>query len=435
MDNEKEQSLKDKLKPYFIAAFLENWEKALQEVITAEPGLMENVAAAIDYWDAAIIKTKLLSETFGELLPRDIDTDLMTDAAQGQAPIEEFTEESNVNVSPIVYTRALFNILSAFNSRLDTVSKQLTLWPADETTAAREILHSVIPQIGYKPVTKLSNESTRDFLNSGEIELRISNALAKKEIITRAMLKYDDENLSFSGKHTPYDREVSDSVTTSYIAGNRVVTPAMVYRAMNGFTSTERVSKKAVDKVRESLEKCLRIRVKIDFTQEARAYGRDVTSAVLESYLLALRKTRVISGGVEMEAYEILEAPILYEYARVSGQIISFPISLLQTKDAVNSTEEVIVIRGYLLRQIEGMKSKTFKRSNRITYDGIYKELDIEPEYMSGTKALTDVYKKKTRTTRKHVDAILSSWKAQGYIKGYKPYKEGNTIKGIEIML
>jgi len=303
-----------------------------------------------------------------------------------------------------------------------------------------ESLKSILPSRGIKPNNKLANEITRDFIDSGEVGLVVSNPRASKEIVTRAMLSYTGENMSLLGsgqvRFTPYDREVHDGVVSLYVAGNTVITPNMVYRAMNGMTGTEFVSPQAVGAVTRSLDKSRGITVRIDFSQEARAYNKG-GSAYYEGNLLACNKIHVSVSGKTQEAYRLLGKPILYEYAQMSGQIINVPISLLYTKGAVRSTDEVIVIRGYLLRQIEGMKSDSFKRNNHIRFDGVYAELDIakEADSEANTKTQGAAYRIKTKKIRDHVDSILADWVEQGYIKGFEQYKEGTAIKGIVIQL
>ena len=297
--------------------------------------------------------------------------------------------------------------------------------------AKAQELKSIIPQKHIKPNNKLANEITKDFINEGEMSLNVGRRGSKREISTKAMLSYQDEKISLSGRiaFTPYDREVHDGVVTLYEAGNEVITPEMVYRAMNGMTETEKISPQAVETVTESLDKSRRTTLKINFTEEARAYKKAV-KATYEGYLLACDKITVTTGGQTKEAYKLLRKPILYEYSQVSGQIINVPIKLLQTKEAVRSTEEVIVIRGYLLRQIEYMKSSASKRNNHISYEGIYSELNITEENYNAA-----MYKKKTHTIRQHVTALLSEWVRLDYLKSYSEYKEGKTIKGVAIIL
>ena len=299
-------------------------------------------------------------------------------------------------------------------------------------TVQTEALRSILPQRGIKPNNKLANEMTRDFVNCGEIALRVSKIGARNEITTRALLSYASENVSLSGraKYTPYDREVHDGVVTLCVAGNEIVTPEMVYRAMNGMTETEFVSPQSIGAVTRSLDKHDQTVIEIDFTQEAQAYNKDYSNANYKGRLLSFERISVTAGGHTKIGYRLLRRPILYEYAQVSGQIINVPIALLQTKGAVRSTDEIIVIRGYLLRQIEGMKSRSFNRSSKITFEGIYTELDISTDNLNEM-----AYKNKTRTIRQHVDAILTEWVKQGYIKEHNTYKEGKTIKGIAIEL
>ena len=302
---------------------------------------------------------------------------------------------------------------------------------ADDTAIATKVLKSVLAKTVVKPNNKLANEIVNDMVG-GDFDLIVSAAKAKKEIVTKVMITYDESKVTLSSRFdfTPYDREVHDAVITLNVAGNDVITPEMVYRAMNGMTDTEYVSPQAVEAVSQSLDQSMRIMVKIDYTQEADAYGKKDAKVKYkyEGHLLACEKITVEAGGHKKEAYHLHRSPILYEYAQISGQIISVPIELLNTKDVVRGSEDVSVLKGYLLRQIEGMKSGSFKRSRNILYAGLYKELgmnDLPP------KALAD----KALKIRKHVEAVLKEWVEQEYIMGYSQYKDGKTIKGVTIAL
>jgi len=65
---------------------------------------------------------------------------------------------------------------------------------------------------------------------------------------------------------------------------------------------------------------------------------------------------------------------------------------------------------------------KSNKQSNKILYEGIYKEIGKETPI-----------KQKAEKIRNAVKEILNHWKAEKYIKNLKEYKEGRTFKGIEI--
>jgi len=299
-----------------------------------------------------------------------------------------------------------------------------------EPEEIKAVLKSIIPQKHIKPINKLANTITKDIIDKGQIDLIVSGKNSKREIYTKVMLEYDNKHIQMSGqKYMPYDREVYDGVVTLYAAGNDFVTPAMVYRAMNGLSGTEYIKPETLEKVRQSLDKSMRIYTVIDYTDEAKMYNKKIEKTTYEGYLLAAEKVTVKVNGEIHEAYRIL-SPILYEYAKISGQIISVPIKYLQTKDAVRSTDEVIVIRGYLLRQIEWMRNTRVYRSENITYQGIYEELGISKIFLDDT-----AYKNKTRTVRNHIKAILDEWTDQGYIIDYKEYQEHKTMRGIVITL
>jgi hypothetical protein len=299
-----------------------------------------------------------------------------------------------------------------------------------EVPTTIEVLKSVIPQKHIKPNNKLANKITKDIVDEGEFNLIISSKKAKKEVFTKVMLAYDNRYINLSGqKYTPYDREVYDGVVTLYMSGNDIVTPAMVYRAMNGLTETEYIKTQALETVKKSLDKSRYMQITIDYTEEAKLYNKKIEKTLYEGYLLAAEKITVKINGYEHEAYKLLRKPILYEYAQISGQIITVPNKLLQTKDAIRSTDEVIVIRGYLLRQIEWIKNDKTERNENITYKNIYEELEISRKILDEKS-----YENKTGKIRSHVKAILDEWKEKKYIQGYKEYKEGNTLIGVTIM-
>ncbi|MCL2336830.1 MAG: hypothetical protein FWC60_05365 [Firmicutes bacterium] len=305
-----------------------------------------------------------------------------------------------------------------------------------------ETLKSIVPQCYIKPNNKLAREMPRELLNAGSVDLVIRRGSTKiKEIVTKVSLAYEDNNISLSGRaeFTAYDSEVQDGVITLWEAGNKAFTPAMVYRAMNGMEETEKVGKQALRAVTQSIEKCRRIFVKIDVSQEAQLYKKALPKVVMDGYLLECRGVNIMMGGHTQNGYRLLAKPLLYEYAQISGQVISAPYQLMQTKGAVRATEEVIVIRGHLLRRVEDMKCGTFNSNNKIAFEGIYNALRITPGNC-GAEAKTQegkesAYRKKTAIIRQHVSAILNEWQNQGYIKGHVQYKIGKIIKGITIAL
>ena len=286
-------------------------------------------------------------------------------------------------------------------------------------------LVSILPKLSIIVNSKISSELTKDFIGKGEIPIKVNKRNAKKEVLVYASLTYEGENIELSGRQefTPYDRVVHNSVVTLHAAGNEIFTPEMVYRAMNGLTESEKVSPQAIGAVTRSIEKSRVTKLTIDYTQEAKARNLDVKEAKYDGMLLNADKVTGSVSGVKKEAYRLLRTPILYEYSQQIKQIISVPIQLLQTKEALRSTDEVIVIRFYLIQRIEIMKNNK-NQSNKILYSTIFEELGKQ-----------NPTKQKAEKIRDATKAILGLLIKKEYIQGYQEYKEGRQIKGIEILL
>jgi len=206
------------------------------------------------------------------------------------------------------------------------------------------------------------------------------------------------------------------------------------------------VSEPTAKAISYSIKKIRSIVATIEYSAEAEAYGHDADSAKYHGLLLECDDVLTRISGKQKDAYRLRRAPILYEYAQISKQILSVPIEILQTWKprteegaTVRNTKEVIVTRSYLIRSIEGIKSPHFNRSDKIAFKGLFTELGISTDSV-GSAATTDAgreaaYRKKTKNIRDHVTTILTAWQCQKYIKGFEQYKIGKTIAGITIIV
>jgi hypothetical protein len=258
------------------------------------------------------------------------------------------------------------------------ISKHITLPTEASTSEEIKALHSIIPENFYITNNKLSNEITKNFAQKGTISLGVINPNKKGEIVTYNSLTYEGKDISITGRYefTAYDRAIHNAVCSLYAAGNDIVSPTMIYRAVNGMTETEKVSPQSLEAVKNSLDKSRFMRLKVDYTDEAKVRGWNVDKTVIDSNLLEARGIIVEAGGAKVEAYKILAIPVLYQYSQRSKQIISIPSGLLDTKEATRNTEEIISIKEYLIRRIEIMKHDK-DMSNKIIYDTIFDEAGI----------------------------------------------------------
>lgn len=294
----------------------------------------------------------------------------------------------------------------------------------------------IIPQKHIIPNNKLANSLTQDIIDAGVINLDVGKK--KGDIITRCLLSYEGDNVKLTSRQpfTEYDRNVLDAATSLYEYGDEshVITPATVYRAMVHATETETPSPQQIGAVTRSLDKMRFVRVQIDCSEELTRRklslnGAQVTGGKIDTYLLALEKIEVIAGGQKVTAYKIMKTPILYDYSRLTGQVLTVPAALLDIRDKtgakVSNTERRIAIKGYLLRRIERMKGKTGNRQSRhILYADIYASV-----------CEGDPKEKEQRLIREYVALVLTNWKRDKYITGYSELTHGRKKTGVEIKI
>ena len=322
------------------------------------------------------------------------------------------------------------NVEIIIKTVIDAAIKSPNIELADEVRAALPQLSSIIPQKHVMPNNKLANSLTKDIIDAGAIDLVVSGR-GKTEITTRCILSYEGDNVKLSGRQpcTEYDRNVADAVTSLFLYGDpsHIITPATVYRAMIHSTGTETPSPQTLGAVTRSLDKGRFVRVQIDCTQEllrrnASLNGEQITGGKVDTYLLPLEKIEVMAGGKRVTAYKILKTPVLYDYARLTKQVLTVPAKLLDVPNASN-TEQRISIKGYLLRRITVMKGKT-AQSNRILFEKIW-----------DAAGKPDPSPKEAQRIREYTFTVLDYWKKERYIKGYKAIKEGKAYTAVEIQL
>ena len=308
---------------------------------------------------------------------------------------------------------------------------------ADEVRELLPQLASIIPQKHLIPNNKLANSLTKDIIDAGTIALDVGKK--KGDITTRCILSYEGDNVKLSSRQpfTEYDRQVADAVTSLYEYGDEshVITAATVYRAMVHATDTETPSPQQIGAVTRSLDKMRFVRVQIDCSEELTRRklslnGAQITGGKIDTYLLALDKLEVIAGGQRVAAYKVIKTPLLYDYSRLTGQVLTVPAALLDIRDKtgakVANTDRRIAIKGYLMRRISIMQGKTgSEKSRHIKYDTVYTEV-CEGKELS---------RRDQQLIREYIAAVLDDWTRNGFIKGYKETQEGRKKTGIEIKI
>lgn len=310
-----------------------------------------------------------------------------------------------------------------------------------------EQLKSVLPKKHVMPNNKLANVMTMGIIDIGKITLEESKKGAKKIVETTCILTYAGDNVKLTGRQsfTEYDRNVYNAVVSLYVYGDssHIITPAMVYRAMTGSTGTEKPTAGQLAAVARSLDKMRFIRARIDCTAELQMRritlnSQQINGGEIDTYLLTADAVKVKAGGQTVKAYRIIKPPILYEYAATVKQVLTLPTSTLDIKELnpdgsmgarLPNTESRILIKGYLIRRIEGMKGKNglhnpvialydYQRDGE-THQGLYS--------IAGKPDAKDIEAKRIRTD---VEKMLAYWAATGYIKSFEAQTQKRKITG-----
>ena len=324
---------------------------------------------------------------------------------------------------------------------------------AENPTDAQEIIEhltSVLPEKYVVPNNKLANTMTRGIIDIGRITLEESRRGAKKLVETTCILTYEGDNVHLSGRQpfTEYDRNVYNAVSSLYVYGDQshVVTPAMVYRAMTGLTDSEKPTAGQLAAVTRSLDKMRFIRARIDCTEELKARritlnSKQINGGEIDTYLLTADAIKVQAGGQTVRAYRIIKTPILYEYAAAVKQVLTLPASVLDVKELnpggsigarLPNTESRILIKGYLIRRIEGMKGKNGLSNPVISlYD--YQRDGETHQGLYSIAGNTDPTRTEASRIRDDAEKMLAYWAATGYIKAFEAQTERKKITGYKI--
>lgn len=332
---------------------------------------------------------------------------------------------------------------------------------ADENPAdAQEIIEhltSVLPEKYVVPNNKLANTMTRGIIDIGRITLEESRRGAKKLVETTCILTYEGDNVHLSGRQpfTEYDRNVYNAVSSLYVYGDQshVVTPAMVYRAMTGLTNSEKPTAGQLAAVTRSLDKMRFIRARIDCTEELKMRritlnSKQINGGEIDTYLLTADAIKVQAGGQTVRAYRIIKTPILYEYAAAVKQVLTLPASVLDVKEIsemtvdgtkkltigarLPNTESRILIKGYLIRRIEGMKGKNGLNNPVIAlYD--YQRDGETHQGLYSIAGNPDPTRTEANRIRDDAEKMLAYWAATGYIKSFEAQTERKKITGYKI--
>lgn len=259
----------------------------------------------------------------------------------------------------------------------------------------------------------------------------------KKPVIASASIDYAELLSNKAIQSVPdlesYDYTVHDAIVTHILAGNRIITVDMIYRAMTGKVDGKvNVSDEIFQKIKKSLGK-FNGRLFIDF-QGTDASGEPITLHFNEPLLMySWIETKIHGKSVAAIRVPYDADPVLLKWARLNGNEIDTRDITLRDIPRLNNGEESATIRDYLYRRIIAMRNgydrakrrhKPFNMSRKIRFETLYKELGI-----------SDPNKEKKLAIKSKVDRCLKYWEEQKLIVSYQYTKKSGTNQydGVEI--
>lgn len=259
----------------------------------------------------------------------------------------------------------------------------------------------------------------------------------KKPVIASASIDYAELLSNKAIQSVPdlesYDYTVHDAIVTHILAGNRIITVDMIYRAMTGKVDGKvNVSEEIFQKIKRSLGK-FNGRIFIDF-RGTDASGEPITLHFNEPLLMySWIETKIHGKSVAAIRVPYDADPVLLKWARLNGNEIDTRDITLRDIPRLNNGEESATIRDYLYRRIIAMRNgydrakrrhKPFNMSRKIRFETLYKELGI-----------SDPNKDKKLAIKSKVDRCLKYWEKQKLIVSYQYTKKSGTNQydGVEI--
>jgi len=275
----------------------------------------------------------------------------------------------------------------------------------------------------FHPIDKLS----RNLSNVVENTIKYGNS-------ELCLGKYKNNNIEITAmlettekmrlEEQEFDWLVLESISNLYRL-NEEFTAADVFRQFLNKESMKLAGSKSPETmtadIENSIERLRKTKLTANLTELQNYKNVQLDSYTLDDYLLSVIRKKSISGGHVVTSYKFNSPPILARFSEQLKQIITIDRKHLTAPQ--NITKKSLLIRQYLLQEIDVIKNKNSKRSNNIRYDTMIEKLGLKSDSKIEKKRIRDLVKK-----------YLDSWINTGYVKGYKENKEGNSFSSVTII-
>ena len=273
---------------------------------------------------------------------------------------------------------------------------------------------------------KLPTWSLEDFrdMNSGDtLQLIEMDNHRKFGKILSPFRVYVDEHDSFTLSETvdQFDFDVLCVGISEYHAGNRYITPGIVYRGLTGKVDDKnaRPGKERLAAILRSIEKLMFLKIKISMTEYCERFNCNAGKnfEIVAPLLPCEHITATVNGGNSTVIHLLGESP-LWQVARLKNQFMSFDARLLNVPNQNNSKMN-IELKNYVLRRIVEIKAHK-QLTPTLTFDDLFFKCRIE-----------NADRGKKRDARDTVVKLLEHLQRERFIDSFELVKNGNSFHSV----
>jgi hypothetical protein len=241
-------------------------------------------------------------------------------------------------------------------------------------------------------------------------------------------LETADDYIAFE-KLGEYARDVFDVVISEFEEGNRIISLAMIQRALSGkagdqnkkhsaYTS-DKEDKETTAEIRKALIKMMCTIYNADILEAYQELNYEGAEQVTKAPILPGKIKKVKLNGKVTEVFVMTDESPLYTIAKIKGQILTYDADILDVPNQ-NNTVTVTMLKNYTYRRIVESKQHSKQMHNILTLKDIFTKCEIS----ENNKAKFDA--------RATLDKFFAHLQSKGKIKSYEWTKKGNKFYSIK---
>ena len=264
-----------------------------------------------------------------------------------------------------------------------------------------------------------ADEYAEIILNREECECPEGHDRKGKEIVTPYSLTVANDNADKTPLNE-FDREILYVAISAHEQGFKFLSFKMILNTLTGGVKDNDYTKR-LEAIKSAVKRLMTV-ITIDLAPLLKAFpkyrNRHVGKSELISPILPCKILDVEINGQRTLAIELLGDSPLMTVAKLKKQLLTYDLTPLAVPNQ-NNTEQVIVIKNFLLRRIALIGRGL---NPTILFKTIYKNC-----------GLADADKWQKQDARQIIFETLNHFKSVGVIKDFSIMRQGNTFRAIKI--